>query len=299
MPDRSGAVLNQPADAAPVAAVVEPLLEWSMTNLRDLPWRKTRDPWHVLVSEVMLQQTQVSRVEPKWHEFIARFPTPAACAAASAGDIIEMWAGLGFNRRAVNLWRAAGEIVERFDGCVPNDVGELRTLSGIGPYTARAVAVFAFEQRVGVVDTNVGRLLARWSGHPLTPSTAQQTADALVPADAWRWNQTLFDFANAQCTKREPDCGSCCIRNVCAYGGSGEDPAAGSAGVSKPQGRFEGSVRQVRGRVLDRLRHGPVALDELKSLGRPGADPGEIGEIVAALTSEGLVTSDGQKLRLP
>ena len=299
MPDRSGAVLNQPPDAAQVAAVVEPLLEWSTKHLRDLPWRRTRDPWHVLVSEVMLQQTQVSRVEPKWHEFIARFPTPASCAAASAGDIIAMWAGLGFNRRAVNLWRAAGEIVERFDGCVPCDVAQLQSLSGIGPYTARAVAVFAFEQQVGVVDTNVGRLLARWSGHPFRAGAAQGLADALVPVDAWRWNQTLFDFANAQCTKREPDCGSCCLRNVCAYRGIGEDPAAGSAGVSKPQGRFEGSVRQVRGRVLDALRHGPVALDELTSLGRPGADPGEIDEIVAALSDEGLVTFIGKTLRLP
>lgn len=248
----------------------------------------------------MLQQTQVSRVIDRWHEFLDRFPTATACADGTAADVIGLWAGLGYNRRAVNLWRAAVEVRDRFDGELPDDVDQLQSLPGIGPYTARAVAAFAFEMRVGVVDTNVGRLLARWTNDRLTPRQAQQLADALVPAhDPWSWNQALFDFANATCTKRDPRCETCPLVETCAWRGKGDDPAIGSAGVSTGQSKFEGSKRQVRGRILDRLRQGPADRVELNSLGRAADDQASLDAIVAGLVADGLVEVDGSQCRLP
>lgn len=284
----------------PPHTVVEPLLAWSHDHLRDLPWRHTRDPWAILVSEVMLQQTQVARVIDRWTEFLERFPTPAACAAAPAAAVIEMWAGLGYNRRAVNLWRAAVETTERFDGDLPSGVDDLLSLPGIGPYTARAVAAFAYEAPVGVVDTNVGRLLARWTGSSLAPKQAQAMADALVPSDqSWRWNQTLFDFAVAVCTKRSPACDGCPLRRECVWAGDGPDPAEGSAGVSTGQSRFEGSRRQVRGRILDAVRVGSITLTAARELGRAEDDAESIRAIVASLERDGLVIVRGQRIELP
>ena len=136
-----------------------------------LPWRTTRDPWAVLVSETMLAQTQVSRVTPRFREFVARFPTAAACAAAPVGDVVRAWVGLGYNRRALALHAAAARIVERYAGRVPATLDELVALDGVGPYTARAVLAFAFDAEVAAVDTNVGRVLARAAaGRPLRPA---------------------------------------------------------------------------------------------------------------------------------
>ncbi len=145
------------------------VLAWGMPRLRDLPWRRVRDPWAILVAEVMLQQTQAHRVIPKWEAFVAAFPTPADCAAASLGDVLRLWQGLGYPRRARNLHAAAMAIVERHGGVVPD--GPRRrcsALPGIGPYTARAVLAFAFERDVAVVDTNIARVLARTAGNRLT-----------------------------------------------------------------------------------------------------------------------------------
>ena len=167
------------------AAAVEPtadtgraeaLLAWGAWYLRDLPWRETRDPWAILVSEVMAQQTGVDRVIPYWHDFLARFPTPAACAAAPVGDVVRLWSGLGYNRRAVNLHRCAVAVVERHRGTLPDDLASLLALPGVGPYTGRAVLAFAFERPVGVVDTNVGRVLARWDHRSLSARDAQARA---------------------------------------------------------------------------------------------------------------------------
>ncbi len=160
-----------------------PLLEWWTTEGRDLPWRRTRDPWAVLVSELMLQQTQVPRVVDRWRLFLGRFPDPATCAAASPGDVVAAWRGLGYNRRAVNLHRAATAVVARHDGRIPDDLAALLALPGIGPYTARAVLVFAYGRDLGLVDTNAGRFLARaGSGQPLGRRSAQDLADGLVPS---------------------------------------------------------------------------------------------------------------------
>lgn len=280
--------------------MVEPLLEWSESSLRDLPWRRTRDPWAVLVSEVMLQQTQVARVVDRWHDFLERFPTATACADAGAAAVIECWAGLGYNRRAVNLWKCAVEVRDRFGGSLPDEVASLQLLPGIGPYTARAVAVFAFERHEAVVDTNVGRLLARWLGRPLTPREAQAVADDLVPpGESWRWNQTLLDFGATVCAKRAPACAGCPVVDVCAWRGDGDDPAVGSAAVSGGQSRFEGSRRQVRGRILEACRRGSVPLGQLSELGRPGDRSDDVRGILDDLVAEGLVEVVGGMVRLP
>lgn len=158
---------------------------------RDLPWRATRDPWAVLVSELMLQQTQVARVVPRWEAFLARFPSAQACAAAPVAEVVQAWAGLGYNRRALNLHRSAQTVVDRHDSEVPRDLEALLALPGVGPYTARAVLVFAFEQDVGLVDTNAGRFLARAAmGRTLARGEAQSVADGLVPeGHGWAWGQ--------------------------------------------------------------------------------------------------------------
>lgn len=283
--------------------LADALLEWSQDSLRDLPWRQTRDPWAVLVSEIMLQQTQVSRVAPRYRDFLARFPTPAQCAAGTPADVIALWSGLGYNRRAVNLWRAAEAIADQHDGKVPDTLDELLALPGIGPYTARAVLAFAFEHDVAILDTNVGRLLARWFGERLQPKPAQALADSLVPADhGWLWNQTLLDFAVAICDKRNPHCSDCPIFDHCSWQGSGPDPAHGSAGVSTPQSKFEGSRRQVRGRIVDLLRDGPKALDDLLAATQqhPNQNPGhDVEKIIDKLIADGLAERQGETICLP
>ncbi len=153
---------------SPLAGFEDDLLAWGQAHHRDLPWRRTRDPWAVLVSEVMLQQTQVDRVVPRYHSFLARFPTPGACASAPVRAVVSEWVGLGYNRRALNLHAAACMIMQEGGGAFPKDYAGLRRLPGVGPYTAKAVLAFAFEADVAVVDTNVARVLARMAGRRLT-----------------------------------------------------------------------------------------------------------------------------------
>lgn len=274
------------------------LLAWAAEHGRDLPWRRTRDPWAVLVSEVMLQQTQVARVQHRWPVFLDRFPTPAACGAAPLAEVLRGWQGLGYPRRARNLHATAVAVVDRHDGQLPDILDELLALPGIGPYTARAVLAFAFERDVAVVDTNVGRILARQRGERLTPATAQAAADELVPVDhGWSWNQALLDLGALVCGKRAPDCDRCPVRSTCAWrGGPGPDPAVGSAAVSGRQAPFEGSDRQARGRVLAALAAGPVLVDDAAAvMQRPTS---EAGGIVAGLVTDGLVERRGRTLVL-
>ncbi|HEX3620953.1 MAG TPA: A/G-specific adenine glycosylase, partial [Acidimicrobiales bacterium] len=190
------------------------LSEWGRRARRDLPWRRTRDPWAVLVSELMLQQTQVPRVVPRFGSFLDRFPTPAACASAPAADVVRAWAGLGYNRRALNLHRAATAVVERHDGAVPRTLAALVALPGVGPYTARAVLAFAYEVDVGVVEVNSARVLARAvAGRRLSAAEAQALADGLVPpGDGWAWNSAMLDLGATVCTKAAPACDACPLR---------------------------------------------------------------------------------------
>lgn len=266
------------------------VLAWGGPRLRDLPWRSERDPWRILVAEVMLQQTQADRVTPKWRAFLAEYPTTSDCAAASLGDVLRLWQGLGYPRRARNLHATAGIVTRDHGGHVPDELAALLALPGIGPYTARAVLAFAFEREVGVVDTNIARVLARTAGERLTPKRAQVDADALVPVGlGWLWNQVLMDLGAAVCRPR-PKCDECPVAASCRWfrtGLASPDPATGSAGVSGVQARFDGSDRQARGRVLAALGAGPRRAEDFDQ------------RIVASLVVDGLVERHESEVRLP
>jgi A/G-specific adenine glycosylase len=281
--------------------VASAVLSWGEGARRDLPWRRTRDPWAVLVSELMLQQTQVSRVLAKYHEFVEAYPTPAACASSPLADVIRRWSGLGYNRRAVSLHASACMIMQEFAGRVPNSLSALRRLPGVGPYTARAVLAFAFETDAAVVDTNIARVLARMRGRSLTPKEVQVAADAaLENGRALEWNQSLMDLGALLCTPRLPCCARCPLAPRCAWrGGQEADPAEGSAGVSGGQSRFEGSDRQGRGRLVRALRTAPVTPDDLGAVMGWPADPDRANRVAATLVDDGLVRVVDRSYRLP
>ncbi len=270
----------------------------------DLPWRRTRDPWAVLVSEVMAQQTQVARLGPAYRAFLERFPDPASCARAAVGDVLRQWAGLGYNRRARNLHRAAEVVVAQHGGAVPDTLADLLGLPGVGPYTARAVLAFAYGHDVGVVDTNAGRVLARAAaGRALGGREAQELADALVPqGEGWACNQALLDVGALVCVAGQPRCATCPLEAWCAWAAAGcppPDPARGTAGSSAPQGTFVGSDRQGRGRLVAALREGPVpAVHVAAAAGWPD-DPDRAARVVDQLVSEGLAIRRGDALELP
>jgi A/G-specific adenine glycosylase len=247
-----------------VEAIRSGLLGWFRANARDLPWRRTRDPYAVLVSEVMLQQTQVDRVIPYYQAFLAAFPTVEALAGAPTAEVIRLWAGLGYNRRAVNLQRTAQAVVAR--GGWPRDPAELRVLPGIGPYTAGAIACFAFEQDVAFVDTNMRRVIHRLRFGPDLPAPAASEKDVIdsaallvPPGQGWEWNQALIEFGALHCTARKPACVVCPLQASCrAFPEIQSIVAALPRGIRKKQeAPFAGSNRFYRGRVLDLLRTMP------------------------------------------
>jgi A/G-specific adenine glycosylase len=272
------------------------VLRWGLPRLRDLPWRGTRDPWAILVSEVMLQQTQALRVIPKWKEFMAAYPTPAECAAASLGDVLRLWHGLGYPRRARDLHTAAARIIEH--GAFPSTLDALLRLPGVGAYTARAVLAFAFEADAAVVDTNIARVLARVAGSRLTAKEVQAAADSASPAGgSWAWNQCLMEVGAVLCRPASPRCSECPLQTGCAWRGVGEDPAVGSAGVSTRQGRFDGSDRQARGRLMKELVAGPVDADRLAAV--MGCDAARATRLAGDLQRDGLVVMSQSAARLP
>jgi len=250
----------------------EAFVRWFDRNARDLPWRhQSTTPWGVLVSEVMLQQTQVSRVAPVWTWWMARWPRPSALAAEPAGEVLRAWGKLGYPRRALRLHQCAGVIAHVHDDAVPRDVDTLLSLPGIGSYTARAVAAFAYGQRCAVVDTNVRRVIARAvHGRPAagTISAARDLSDvgAVLPAEpakAARFSAALMEIGAVLCTARTPRCAECPLRAGCAWRRAGSPGA--EARTSRPAPRFAGTDRQVRGRLLDVLRggQGPVTRAQL------------------------------------
>lgn len=285
-----------------IATIRTELLTWFERNRRDLPWRRTRDPYRILVSEVMLQQTQVDRVIPYYERFLERFPTIEALAEAPVGEVIRLWSGLGYNRRAVNLQRTAQAVVERYNGHFPRDVDALRALPGIGPYTAGAIACFAFEQDVGFVDTNMRRVLHRLVAGPELPASlltereiVSLAATLVPPNDGWRWNQALIEFGALQCTARKPACVICPLREVCVAAPVIQASIAGLPKGTrlKNEGTFEGSNRQYRGRILRTLQANPDGLP-FPALGpsiRDGfsdADLPWLVELVEGLEKDGL-----------
>lgn len=274
--------------------VHETVLSWIAPRLRQLPWRDERDPWKVLVSEVMLQQTSVHRVIGKWETFVERFPTVSECARSDIGDLLRIWQGLGYPRRARNLHLSARRIMSDFGGRVPGSIDELTSLPGIGPYTARAIVAFAFEGDAAVVDVNVARVLKRLVGQSLTARATQDLADALLPeGEAWLWNQSLMDLGATVCRTR-PMCVECPMLEICCWKGEGPDPAeANSGGRQVP---FEGSDRQARGRLMKVLTTRDVALDEVADIMDKPID--DALRLAQALVEEGLVERSGDRLHL-
>ena len=278
------------------------LLRWFRAHGRDLPWRRTRDPWSVLVSETMLQQTQVARVAPRYTAFLARFPTAEACAAAPVGDVLRLWSGLGYNGRAVRLHRAASMVTNQLGGRFPVTVNELRELPGVGPYTARAILAFAFEVDAAVVDTNVGRILARWHGSPLRPAEAQKQANAALPTGAaWAWNQSLMDLGATVCSARGPACFECPLRRSCRWHCAGRpEPDPGSIPAGSRQPRFDGSDRQGRGRLVRALARGPIDAAAIPTVMGWPEDPARAARVLDDLVGDGLAVRDGSgACRLP
>jgi A/G-specific adenine glycosylase len=286
------------------AALGDVVVDWYAEAARDLPWRRPGvDAWAVLVSEVMLQQTPVARVEPVWREWVARWPTPAALAAASPAEVIRAWGKLGYPRRALRLREAAVAVVERHGGVVPAEVAELEALPGVGTYTARAVACFGHHRPQPVVDTNVRRVVAR-AVHGRAEAGNARAADlddvaALAPADrerALRFSVALMELGALVCVAGTPRCADCPLRTLCAWRLAGS-PA--HEGPPRRVQRFAGTDRQVRGRLLDVLRSAehPVAAAELDAA---WDDAVQRGRCLDSLLADGLVeqTDDG-RFRLP
>ena len=248
------------------------VVDWYATAARDLPWRRPGvDAWAVLVSEVMLQQTPVARVEPVWRDWMDRWPTPADLAAATPADVIRAWGKLGYPRRALRLRETAVAVVERHGGVVPDEVVALEALPGIGTYTARAVACFGYGQAQPVVDTNVRRVVARVLHGRADAGTARAAdlADvlALTPTDperAVRFSVAAMELGALVCVAGTPRCAVCPVRDRCAWRLAGCPAADGPA---RRVQKFAGTDRQVRGRLLDVLRgaHHPVTAAELES----------------------------------
>jgi A/G-specific adenine glycosylase len=281
------------------------ILGWYDAHGRSLPFRATSDPYAVLVSEVMAQQTQISRVGEAWASFLAAFPTIRALADATPADVLRAWRGLGYNRRALNLWRAAQVVVADHEGELPRDVAALEGLPGIGPYTARAVAAIAFGQPVGAVDTNVRRVLARaltGSRDGIPAARLQAVADAAVPAGrSADWTHALMDVGATRCRPAAPRCDGCPARDLCRYATTGGELEAARAtrrgGREQP---FAATSRWLRGRILDRLRDasGWVVLDAPIGL----HDRAAVEAALVDLAAEGLVERDGSaglRARLP
>lgn len=276
------------------------LLAWYATHRRDLPWRRANDPYSILVSEIMLQQTQVDRVVPRYLDFLRRFPDFAALAAAGPGDVIRAWAPLGYNQRAVRLQRMAVRIMREHGGRMPEDPGLLRNLEGVGEYTAAALLSIAFGKDVGVVDTNVRRVLGRvfWGEAKPAPKALAGMAGALVPPGRSRdWNQALMDLGAMVCLSRKPACGACPLRRGCDAApllASGRLRAAEERATYRAA-PFKGSSRYYRGRILHRLRAlavgEAVGLQDLGAAVKPDyaiEDLDWLAGLVAGLERDGL-----------
>ena len=251
----------------------------------------------------MLQQTQARRAVEPYRRFVARFSTPQACASAGAAEVVRAWHGLGYNRRALHLHQSAVQICRHHGGAVPDDLESLLALPGIGPYTARAVLAFAFGEPVGVVDTNVARVLARAvGGRPLGRAEAQRVADGLVPPRrAWEWNQALFDLGALHCRAGRPLCAGCPVEGSCTWAGRGlgpPDPAVGSAGTSRRQSPFAGSDRQGRGRLIAELRRSELPRAAVPSAAGWPDDPQRAERVVSGLIADGLARWEGEELTL-
>ena len=286
-------------------SLADTVTRWYQDHARDLPWRRPGEPpWGVLVSEVMLQQTQVARVEPVWREWMVRWPAPAALAAVAAGEAIRAWGRLGYPRRALRLHACATAIVERHGAVVPATLDELLALPGVGAYTARAVAAFAYRQRHPVVDTNVRRVVARAvageaDAGPATTAADLRAMEALLPDEPERAataSVAFMELGALVCVARTPRCGACPLWTTCRWRNAGAP--AGTATARRTQ-RYAGTDRQVRGLLLTVLREasGPVPASRLDVV---WTDHEQRGRALSGLIEDGLICHmDSDMYRLP
>jgi A/G-specific adenine glycosylase len=309
------------SQAGPIGALRDRLLPWYEQNRRDLPWRRTRDPYALIAAEMMLQQTGVERIAPKWEAFVRRFPSWEALAAAPLAEVIREWRGLGYNRRAVSLHRIAQAVVERFGGRVPDDRRVLLELPGVGPYTANAILSFVHELDVAAVDVNLQRVIGRVVfGRADAPMREVERAagEALPPGRSSDWNQALMDFASLQCTLRRPACLFCPLRDVCVHGApqavEGSDGASADRGpayrptagplrrAAERRTPYLASNRYLRGRIVEaarglprgaRLRDGDVARIVAESRAPQETD---LTALVAGLVRDGLLVRHEDEL---
>lgn len=272
-----------------VERTVDRIVTWYAHAARDLPWRRPEaSAWGVLVSEIMLQQTPVSRVLPAWEAWLSRWPTPASLAADAPGEAVRAWGRLGYPRRALRLHAASVAMVERHDGQVPSALPDLLSLPGIGAYTARAVAAFAFGQRVPVVDTNVARVAARVleGTEPAASVRASDLArvEALLPlTDAPRASVALMELGALVCTARDPRCDTCPVRMDCRWSAAGRP-----TGEARRVQAYAGTDRQVRGRLLAVMREttAPVTADMLAAA---WDEPVQRSRALDSLLADGLI----------
>ncbi|WP_250549338.1 A/G-specific adenine glycosylase [Pseudonocardia sp. H11422] len=284
---------------------MESLVPWFVATARDLPWRRPETtPWGVLISEFMLQQTPVPRVEPIWPRWMAEWPVPSALAAAPRADVLRAWGKLGYPRRALRLHEAAHVIATEHHDVVPSDLDVLESLPGVGTYTARAVAAFGYGKRCPVVDTNVRRVVARAVHGRGDAGPARVRADladveALLPADeptAATLSAALMELGAVVCTARSPRCAACPIRSDCAWQAAGRPEYTGPR--KAPQG-FAGTDRQVRGRLLDVLR-GASAPVEKAALDLAWSDAAQRDRCLDSLLVDGLAEQlDDGRFALP
>ncbi|WP_062077102.1 A/G-specific adenine glycosylase [Demequina globuliformis] len=285
--------------ASRIDSRVEDVIAWFAREARDLPWR---DPgcsaWGVLVSEIMLQQTPVNRVEPVWREWMSRWPTAHDLAAAPQADVLRAWGRLGYPRRAKRLKECAAVLVERHGGDVPRELDELLALPGIGEYTANAVRAFAFGERAVVLDTNVRRVIGRaWRAQPLPTAhltrAEREHAAALVPASALEaaaWNAGSMELGALVCTARRPRCDECPLQAECAW------VAAGAPGLEEAPRRtqaWHGTDRQVRGRMMALLREADAPVDLASCPQLEDVEPEQRDRCLASLVADGLVEARG------
>ena len=284
------------------------IIDWYDHSGRILPWRITTNAWHIFASEFMLQQTQVGRVVPKYEEFVRRWPRPSDFARETLGSVLRFWSGLGYNRRAKHLWQAARLMGEQFGDVVPLDEKLLRTLPGVGEYTARAVLSFVANKNVVCVDTNIRRIFLRlfWDGEFSIkfPTNDQLTRmlNALLPKKRSRlWHNALMDFGSLVCTSRDPRCDFCPLLTTCK---SGKKFIAGAFKTQKlyhPQERFSGSRREVRGAILKMLamdsagKASPRAL-ALMSKKFPAHN---VPAVIQEMANEGLLVTKDTHIALP
>lgn len=280
--------------------IQESILKWYAHHKRNLPWRTTKEPYHIVVSELMLQQTQVDRVIPKYFSFLKKFPTIKKLAQASAAKVIDEWAGLGYNRRALYMHKFAQDVVRDFCGKIPEDREQLMKLPGIGPYTSQAIRCFGFHKDVPVVDINIKRIYSRFffKGEG-TENELQNIAREMVPiGKGVEWNNALMDFGSLVCEDK-PKCDSCPLTSYCS---------AFNAGVPekyvkpKTQSRFIGSNRYYRSLVIKELRKAEnfsAPLQKIQKLKPADKSDKWFGKILTTLLKDGLIVRKGNLLGLP